>query len=165
MPQMNSLQSIMWAETLLYVNFSLLTYVPEKNITATLHIYIPLHRYFTLHTDPTWLYVLVKTQCNFNLPHCCHICASDKYALKCHTYDMPKLLNMHLWEMYANIYATDKVALISEVAIIAVHRGWWWCQCDADDNNNDDATAQLHMSNWPSGQINQKWKPFKCSFL
>ena len=34
---------------------------------------------------------------------------------------MPKLLNMHLWEKYANICGTYEVASINNVARIAVH--------------------------------------------
>ena len=60
------------------------------------------------------------TKRNFNLPCYCHTCASNKYALKCH---MPKLLDIHLWGAYANIFVTYEVAPINDVATNALIRG------------------------------------------
>ena len=43
--------------------FKLLAYVPTQiNMPATLYTHVPLHLYYSLHTDPTLLYIQVKKQ-------------------------------------------------------------------------------------------------------
>ena len=64
----NLLQSIMWPEVLVYINFILLAYTPWTNIPTTLHIYVLLYFYCS------------PTKCKFNLPCYCHICTSNIYA-------------------------------------------------------------------------------------
>ena len=63
--------------------------------------------------------------CNF-LPNYCKIYASIIYAplipYICH---MPKLLDVHQWEKYANIYVTYELTAIDHVTRSAVHR---WCK-------------------------------------
>ena len=52
---------------------------------------------------------------------------------------MPKLLNVHLWVKYANIYVTYEVVPINYEARITV-----LMPPDDFTNNADDNTAQMH---------------------
>ena len=36
-------------------------------------------------------------------------------------YQMPRLLHIHLWEKYANIYATYEAAFVKDAVRIGVH--------------------------------------------
>ena len=63
----------------------------------------------TICMNPESLHISVKrtTKCNFNPPCCCHICTRDKYAPQIpHVCQIPKLLNVHPWGKYANMYPT-----------------------------------------------------------
>ena len=101
------------------------------NIPATLYIYIPLHFNCPQHIHPTLLLISIKKSicCNIYTLYYCKICANNKNALQmptvCH---MPKLLNVHLWSMYASTSVWYEVSPISDVARITVHRCWWWQQ-------------------------------------
>ena len=44
--------------------------------------------------------------------------SATNMSLKCHISHMPKLVFIHLWHKYANIFATYEVAPISDVARI-----------------------------------------------
>ena len=59
MLHMNILQSTMSPQTLVYINFILLAYAPEP---TTMHIYVPLHYYCSLHAHPTLLHIEVKKE-------------------------------------------------------------------------------------------------------
>ena len=67
---------------------------------------------------------------------------------------MLKVPNIHLWEIYAYIYAIYEVAAINDIARIAVTVD---NNNDDDDytanNNNDDATVCLHILSWSLGQM------------
>ena len=60
---------------------------------------------------------------NENLSFYCHIYANNKYATQmpnlCH---MTKLLSVHQWEMYVNIYVLYELTGISHVTRSAAHR-------------------------------------------
>ena len=96
---------------------------PEQNMPITLQTYVPLHVYHSLHIDSTLLPVLVFENCTFNLPHCCHICARNKYVtLKCQAYAKCLHYSMCINEGSMPIYMSH---------------------INNDDNVNDVA-AQLH---------------------
>ena len=63
--------------------------------------------------------------CNTYLPFYCRIFASNKYAPQMpQIWNMPKLLDMHLWGSML-IYTTYEVAPINDVARITSHK--WQC--------------------------------------
>ena len=66
---------------------------------------------------------------------CAHEITMSGY--KPHIWNIPKLLNAHLWKKYAHKHSTCTVSAINDVARITVQ--------DTDENN---ATSYLHMS-WP----------------
>ena len=64
---------------------------------------------------------------------------------------MPKLLNLQLWGK-ANIYAIYEVSPVNNVAKIPIHRLimlMMTMQDNANDDANDDTTAQLNILSWP----------------
>ena len=60
----------------------------------------------------------------------------------CH---MPQVLDMHQWRKYANMMLHTRL-LLSMMYVEFLY---------IDDDDNDDATAQLHILSWPLGQISQ----------
>ena len=50
--------------------------------------------------------------CNFWLPCYYHICANNKYSLKCNIY---KLLHVHIWDIYVSIYTSYGLIAIKHV--------------------------------------------------
>ena len=58
---------------------------PWINMSATLHVYVPLHYCCRLHINPTLCISSQKTtNWNFYLPCYCHKCANKIMPLKCH---------------------------------------------------------------------------------
>ena len=101
----------------IFTTVSLYTYLicPWTNMFATLQMLVPLHVYCTAHISK------IHDNCNFNLPLYCHICSSNKYAPETpQIYHMPKLLNVHQWGKYADIYATYEITGIDHVMRSAV---------------------------------------------
>ena len=87
----------------------------------TLHTYVPLQFYYSLHIDPTILHIskinklqhlLIKLLQNIQ-----QICPQMAKI-----WHMPKLLDMNLWGKYANIHVTYEVASIDNIARIALRR-------------------------------------------
>ena len=62
----------------------------------TLHVYVPLHYFCSLHIDSTLLNTFVKNQiaCNIHLPYYYKICYSNKYGPQG---QMPKAHDVPLW--------------------------------------------------------------------
>ena len=123
---------------------------PWTNMSATLHIYFPLHFYCSQHRDPTLLHKSTK----FNkLQHLftikLQICARNKYAPQMiYIGHIPKLLEVHQWGKYANIYATYELTGINHVIRSTVHRcycWWWWCHSPI--TYTEMATWQNHSKN------------------
>ena len=85
--------------------------------------------------------------------------------LKCQKYDMPKLLDVHLWGKCANVYATYKIAPIKDKMRIIVHRQWQIMTMTMMQDNDDETSAQLHIPSWPHGQINHKHGMLLCGDL
>ena len=77
-----------------------------------------------------------------------------------HISHISKSFNIHIYRgRDANTFATYNIALINDVAKVTVHILNDGINGDAhDDANNDDdnATPQLHMLSYPLGQISQK---------
>ena len=85
---LESLQSTTWPQVLVYTYFILLTYSPWTNMSATLHMDVPLYCYCSLHIDPTLLHKQIKNQQNATLTY--HAIAIHgprrNMPLKCHMY-------------------------------------------------------------------------------
>ena len=60
---MTSMHSTMWPWDLVYIHFTFIGICPWKNMPATLHIYVPLYYYCSLHID---FQVQVKKTATFN---------------------------------------------------------------------------------------------------
>ena len=66
---------------------------------------------------------------------------------------MPKLLDVHQWGRYANIYATYKLISTNLVTRSTVHK---WHRMTTMHSDHNDTTAWLHILTWPLDQISQK---------
>ena len=122
------------------------------NMSTTLYIHVPLHCCCRLHIEPTLLHTLVKNKKLYYfftmlLPY---MCQQQVCLLKAHICHMWKLVNVHQWVKYVNIYAKYELPAISYVVRNIVQR----CKIPMldDDDENDDATASLHRLSWPLGQ-------------
>ena len=100
-----------------------MTYAPQQicllhciymsNWTShVVHMYIS---HYCTHTSKS-------VNCKTYLPYYCKIHASKKYAPQIALiYHTPKLLDVHQWGKYANIYATYELTGINHVAKSTVH--------------------------------------------
>ena len=131
MLHMSSLQLTMWPGALLHILFTLFPYAHIQTcLPHNTYIYIPAFLLYSKYWQYCTYQFKKTAKCNFN-PLCYfHKCARNRYAfpITCH---MPKLLDMHLWKKYDNIYATYKVAPTNDVPRIAV-------QTTNEANDNDD---------------------------
>ena len=127
---MNSLQPIMWPKALVYINFTLLAYVPEQicllHCTYMSHcistvVYIETPHYCT-HPSKT-------IKCNIYFSYYCKICAGNKYAHQMLKYiAYVKISWCTSMGKYANIYGTYDLTGINHVTRNTVHRcQWCWC--------------------------------------
>ena len=81
-------------------------------MSATMHIFFPLHCSCSLHIDPILLYIAVlkKIQnATFIYQAITIYVIRINMCLKFHICHMPKLLTMHQMRMYANIHATHEL--------------------------------------------------------
>ena len=71
---------------------------------ATLHIYVPLHFYYSLDMDPKLLHTSIKiNKFQYLLTVLLQNMCLQKYASqRPYVSHMPKLLKVHQWEKYAN---------------------------------------------------------------
>ena len=106
------------------------------NMPATLHMYVPLYLYCSLHIDPTLLHTWLKIN---EIPHFTYYCKYGwgtnmplKYHINaiCQNYLMS--INGGSIPIYI-IYATYEHNGINHVIRSTVHRCWWkcqqWCWC------------------------------------
>ena len=116
MPHMNSMQSAVWPRTWLYIHFILLAY-PSTNMPATSHMYVPLHKYCSLHVDPTLLYTLVKNinKLTFIYHNMAMYVLATNMHLKCHRYAQYANYINFMWEKYFSIYTSNELSVINNV--------------------------------------------------
>ena len=83
------------------------------NKSATLHMYVPLYCYSSLHIDSTLLLIQVQksTNHNFSLRFYCYIYARKKKPLKCH---ICQLVHVYLWGNYF-VYTSYELTRINNV--------------------------------------------------
>ena len=99
------------------------------NMPGTLDKHVPRHFFCILNIDPTLLHIPIKIS---KLQHLFSTLLQNMWPQQICPHvpqigHIPKLLDVHLWEKYANIHATYEVASINDVARIAVHIWWQWC--------------------------------------
>ena len=89
------------------------------------------------------------------LPHKCNQQYAHQMPIISH---MCQFLDMHQLTKYNNIYGKCELATINDVTRNAMHRCWTMLTLMLPDNNDDDsdATIQLHWLSWPLDQISQK---------
>ena len=118
----------------------------SRNMSAILHIYVPMHFFPSLHIDPTLLHTSVKNQLSvtFIFHSTVELLSGTNMPPKCqNVYHMPKLLKVHQWGKCANIYATYEVTPTDDVASHCTQMTMRW------------ANSQLHILSLPLGQISQ----------
>ena len=73
-----------------------------------------IHCYCSLYIDVTLQQIsLIKaTNCNIYLMSHCHICARKNMPLKCY---IGKLIHMHIWVKFINIYVSYRLTGINNV--------------------------------------------------
>ena len=122
------IQSTMWPEALLYINFTLLAHAPN-NHACRLHISVPLQCYCSLYTDPTLLHIQVITRTTMMIKitmitmttiitattmtlnyHAITICANKNMFLKCH---ICLLVHVQIWDNCVSINTSHEVIVIN----------------------------------------------------
>ena len=110
---------------------------PWTNMSDTLQKKVSLHCYSRLLINPT--YQSNTTNCNIYSPCSCHVCFNNKYPWQLpHLSHVCKLLNVHQWGEYANMWD------------IWSH---WHETCDQehwthDDDDNKNTFLSLHLAHW-----------------
>ena len=107
---------------------------PWRTMSATSHLYVPLHLYCSVLADPTLLHIQLKTatNCNFHLP--CYDYVPIDMLIKYHTC---QVLHVHIWYNYAHIYTLYEL----------------------DANNNMD---QEHWYTYISHYWHMPWNKYAC---
>ena len=121
-----------------------ITYIcPWTNMPITLHIYVPLNFYCSLHMDHSLLHTPIEIN---KLKHLFiillqNMCQQPMSLLECHMYAIYQYYLMCINGESMLIYATYELTDISHVAWSTVHRWHRMMQ----DKDNDNATAWLHI--------------------
>ena len=123
-PYTNSLHSTISHQNCWYTYIHLIGTRPWTNMPDTLYIYVPMHFYCILHTDPTLL-PLKGNNCNIYLPYICKICILTNVPSNGAYMPYAQITWHALTEEYANIYAIFELTGVNHVTTTAVHR-WQW---------------------------------------
>ena len=155
-PHMNTLQSIIWPEALLYMYSTLLEYATEQiclpHCTYMSHCISTVGSIYTIHycTHPPkinklqYLFIiLLQNVCQQQICPSNANCTPNAQFTQC--------ASMEYICQY--IYASYELTSIDQVTRSAVHR--WWCTTTTTIQDNYDATAWLHILSWLLGQISQ----------